>query len=154
MYVFTAILDHPGETGFNFSQPRSNYYPSFSREQNKRLSCLPSYKWTSSFNSQLTYKHQLTISPLPTPAGSVGAIIAMNGELGISSLSHRTCTAYSPGDVGMYDTSADPSPLSLQFILAWDGPINIYRYCVITDSAVRYYTLLSSNRFPFNLFLW
>jgi len=46
----------------------------------------------------------------------------MYGDLGISASLHRMWTAYSPGAVGQYEISADPSPLSLQSILACDGP--------------------------------
>lgn len=40
----------------------------------------------------------------------------------MSSSLQRMWTAYSPGAVGKYVTSAEPSPLSLQSILAWEGP--------------------------------
>lgn len=40
----------------------------------------------------------------------------------MSSSSQMTCTAYSPGSVGQYRTSQDPSPLSSHSILAWEGP--------------------------------
>ena len=49
-------------------------------------------------------------------------ICAIKGDPGMSSSLHSTCTAYSPGAVGQYLTSAVWSPLSLQSILAWLGP--------------------------------
>lgn len=47
---------------------------------------------------------------------------AMKGESRISSSSQMTCTAYSPGSVGQYRTSQEPSPLSSHSILACEGP--------------------------------
>lgn len=47
---------------------------------------------------------------------------AMKGESRMSSSSQMTCTAYSPGSVGQYRTSQEPSPLSSHSILACEGP--------------------------------
>ena len=65
-------------------------------------------------------KFTLTLSGL-TPSGML-VICAIKGDPGMSSSLHSTCTAYSPGAVGQYLTSAVWSPLSLQSILAWLGP--------------------------------
>lgn len=46
----------------------------------------------------------------------------MKGESRMSSSSQMTCTAYSPGSVGQYRTSQEPSPLSSHSILACEGP--------------------------------
>lgn len=46
----------------------------------------------------------------------------MKGESRMSSSSQITCTAYSPGSVGQYRTSQEPSPLSSHSILACEGP--------------------------------
>ena len=52
----------------------------------------------------------------------LGRTSAMKGALGMSSSLQRMWTAYSPGAVGQYEMSAEPSPLSLQSIFACDGP--------------------------------
>lgn len=49
-------------------------------------------------------------------------ISAMNGLSWMSSFLQSTCTAYSPGSVGQYRTSQEPSPLSSHSIFAGDGP--------------------------------
>lgn len=55
-------------------------------------------------------------------SGGAGWMWAMKGESRMSSSSQITCTAYSPGSVGQYRTSQEPSPLSSHSILACEGP--------------------------------
>lgn len=55
-------------------------------------------------------------------SGTAGWMWAMKGESWMSSSSQMTCTAYSPGSVGQYLTSQEPSPLSSHSILACEGP--------------------------------
>lgn len=55
-------------------------------------------------------------------SGAAGWMWAMKGESRMSSSSQMTCTAYSPGSVGQYLTSQEPSPLSSHSILACEGP--------------------------------
>lgn len=55
-------------------------------------------------------------------SGGAGWMWAMKGESRMSSSSQMTCTAYSPGSVGQYRTSQEPSPLSSHSILACEGP--------------------------------
>jgi len=51
-------------------------------------------------------------------AWSSGAMRAMKGLCSMSRSSQVTCTAYSPGSVGQYNTSHDPSFWSVHSILA------------------------------------
>lgn len=46
----------------------------------------------------------------------------MNGDPGMWESANLIVTSYSPGSVGTYSTEHDPSRLSLQVILASDGP--------------------------------
>ncbi len=72
-----------------------------------------SLKWKKNCDKLVTFEGS------KSPAGMMSA---MYGDLGMSSSLQRMCTAYSPGTVGQYVISAEPSPLSLQSILAWLGP--------------------------------
>ena len=62
----------------------------------------------------------VTLEALLAP--SSGTMWAMKGLSSMSSSSQVTCTAYSPGSVGQYSTSQEPSFWSLHSILACDGP--------------------------------